>query len=174
MNIITLNWFGPFNDKDEIKHYSKFLRNGIYAFFGIGKYIKNNDIILQYIGKTENTFYDRIKVHKRWDEDITRVKISWFGVIVNKREYDLEEIEHKFIYFCEPRLNEKKVFTKPKESTIIISEFFNKKEIFKDEKTPYVNVPIYLRSIPELIFWNSKYNILKKSQKLESIDYSKD
>lgn len=163
MNTIIMNWSGPFYDREETKYYN--LNNGIYSFFSTKKYSRDGNILLEYIGKTEIDMYYRLYNHHIWYE-LNDTKFLWFGNIVNKRVVDLELIEHNFIYFCEPILNKKKVFSKPYESTIIISEFLKK------DGGRYINQPYYLKYIPELIYWDSKRDILKKSNRLEIINYN--
>lgn len=163
MDTIIMNWSGPFYDREDTKYYD--LNNGIYAFFSTKKYSRDGNIVLEYIGKTEINMYDRMYNHHVWYE-LNDTKLLWFGTIINKRIFNLELIEHNFIYFCEPILNKKKIFSKPNESTIIISEFLKK----NGER--YVKQPNYLEYIPELIYWDNKNKILKKSNRLELVDYN--
>lgn len=172
MNIFILNWFGPFTSRAEIYYYD-FLKYGIYAFFGVKKYDRNDDIILQYIGMTEDYFYDRLYDHhivKKLKSNI----LYWFAVVRNKRVYDLKNIEHSFIRFCSPNLNDKCTKSLPESETLFISEFYkkesikyceNKSDIDKYEK--YIKTPNYIKFIPKFMMWDGEF--LRLSQNIQII-----
>lgn len=172
MDVFILNWFGPFTSREEIYDYD-LLKYGIYAFFGTKKYVKNDNIILQYIGMTEKYFYDRLYDH-HIVEKLKGNILYWFAIIKNKRVYELKDIEHCFIRFCNPNLNEKCVKALPEYKMVFISEFYKKsaieycnKKCDIDEDEKYNNLPHYMKFIPQFMMWDG--NFLKLSQNIKTI-----
>lgn len=169
MKIYTLTWQGPFFDLEQIRS-DKSLYHGIYAFVGIKKHKRNDydNIKLQYIGKTNNQLYTRLKQHHKLPT-INRELSIWFGKVTNTRNYNLENIEHIFISFAleSELINEKKIKSYPSFDCTVVSQFI------KSDNEKYSRLPRALRSIPEVIVWDSDKKILRYVRRLHIIDNPK-
>ena len=170
MNTILLRWHGPFSlaeitngRQGATKQIEACGGNGLYAVTGKTKGQRLSR--LQYIGITEQKyrarFYD--KNHKVYS--VSREQKIWLGKIAfGETDRKLLELaESMLIYFNDEVdiLNEKKVFSPPKQSCALISAFFK-----KDTGEPYVRLPAIVRMLPEVLVWDKESSILRYKEKL--------
>lgn len=106
MEIITITWHGPYKLQNIDKH-DIVNKAGIYAIYRV---FGNNET-LQYIGKTERPFFNRINEHaKAWLHAYRGQLYVRFGVLSFEpwkkfSSKKLDDVESLLIAFCKPPEN---------------------------------------------------------------------
>jgi hypothetical protein len=147
MKVIVIDWYGPYADKT-LENEGDW-GNGLYIVTGKQKYQREPHI--QYCGYTTNSYRQRFSNHHKIPA-VTREREYWLSEISHPKKVGTEILkvaESIIIYFWEPELNEKGVYTPP-EPTTIVSRWY---------KTN--NEPRYRRSgpigrFPDIISWDGE------------------
>ncbi len=145
MQTFIINWYGAYAF-EEISYENNF-GNGIYLITGKQKHQRNSEI--QYCGITEDSFYNRLKSHRKKDV-VCRERKFWLGEFLYPKKIDrnvLETAEKIIIYFWQPNLNERKKVSPPEPTTIL--NFW-----FKKDNMPRLNQLAIYRNLKDVISWD--------------------
>lgn len=148
MRTFIINWRGAYTF-EELESDREF-GDGIYLIAGKRKYQRNSEI--QYIGITEDSFYNRIKKHHKKDL-VFKDTTFWLGKFEYPKKVDrniLETAEKILIYFWLPELNDKKKTALPEPTTLL--NFW-----FKKDLTPRFNQLKIYRDLYDVISWNGEF-----------------
>ncbi len=112
VEIISINWDGPFEYNDVIKgRHDEFSEvGGLYQIYC--NHFEDNT--LMYIGMTENSFGNRIKSKSHWLDWESKLAAIYLEKIVSLDSSEnhakfLRRAEMMLIYFCAPPVNNSKM-----------------------------------------------------------------
>lgn len=185
-HVYLLQWFGPFQEKDECKEWLK--KNNadekeFYFYIIIGKE-KFQRKFSFYCGISEQD-----QIYKRWNKEhvlnsFVRDKEIWIARFSDNRLRNVpkedvhnivELVEHALIYYMSNKMNmdcyvsnEKKTMSIPKESIFIINQWYN-----KNTNDNFIRrISIAPKSFPDVITFDNEYigeGLWKISDRLKNI-----
>lgn len=104
---IKVNWSYPIL-YENIFSYGKIYEKGIYY---LSRKFGNNETLL-YIGKTNNSFFNRLYCHSDWLSEYRGKILVRLGIIISPKNYDdslITDIESAIIYKLKPIENTDKI-----------------------------------------------------------------
>ncbi|WP_457630818.1 hypothetical protein [Oceanithermus sp.] len=148
MKVLMLNWYGPYTD-DELYDLGNWGK-GLYLI--TGKQRKQRYSRIQYCGYTTQSYVSRLSRHHKAPQ-VTRDRRYWLSEAAFPKRVTAELLrraERMVIYFWEPSLNERGIYTPP-EPTTLISRWFR-----KDGTPRYRQMSIY-KNLSDVISWDGSH-----------------